>query len=97
MQRVTVVGVCGNAQNTAAKGAAIVAEEIRTRVEGLGIESREIKSVITVSQGVASVVPGIVRWSLMSVLMLRQSIIQGKGDGRNKVIVGAFRDFYESR
>jgi diguanylate cyclase (GGDEF)-like protein len=43
--------------NTTAEGAAFVAEEIRTRIEELGIENREIKNVITVSLGVASVVP----------------------------------------
>ncbi len=83
--------------NTAAKGAAIVAEEIRTRVEGLGIESREIKSVITVSLGVASVVPDSEMEPNELIDAADRALYKAKEDGRNKVIVGAFRDFYESR
>ncbi len=73
--------------NTAAKGAAIVAEEIRTKVEWLGIENREIKSVITVSLGVASVIPDSEMEPNGLIHAADRALYKAKEDGRNKVIV----------
>jgi diguanylate cyclase (GGDEF)-like protein len=73
--------------NTTAEGAAVVAEEIRTRIEGLVIENREIKSVITVSLGVASVVPdnGMEPDELIDAA--DRALYKAKEGGRNKVMV----------
>ena len=73
--------------NTAAKGAAIVAEEIRTKIEELGIESKEIKSVITVSLGVASVIPNSEMDPDGLIDAADSALYKAKEDGRNKVIV----------
>mgnify|MGYP002682936476 CR=1 FL=1 len=73
--------------NTAAKGAAIVAEEIRTRIEGLGIERGEIKSVITVSLGVASVIPDSEMEPNGLIDAADRALYKAKEEGRNKVIV----------
>jgi two-component system chemotaxis family response regulator WspR len=73
--------------NTAAKGAAIVAEEIRTRIEGVGIEIGETKSFITVSLGVASVIPNSGMDSNGLIDAADRALYKAKEEGRNKVIV----------
>jgi diguanylate cyclase (GGDEF)-like protein len=73
--------------NTTAEGAAVVAEEIRKRVEELGIENEKIKNVITVSLGVASLIPenGIEHDELIEAA--DRALYKAKEDGRNKVVV----------
>lgn len=73
--------------NTDAAVAAIVAEEIRTRIEGLGIKSEEIGSVITVSLGVASVVPDSMMDPNELIDTADRALYKAKEGGRNKVIV----------
>ena len=73
--------------NTTAEGAAFVAEEIRTRIEGLGIENREIKNVVTVSLGVASVVPNNEMEPNELIDAADRALYKAKKDGRNKVTV----------
>lgn len=73
--------------NTTAKAAATVAEEIRTKVELLGIENREIKSVITVSLGVASLIPDNGMEPNWLINAADRALYKAKEDGRNKVVV----------
>jgi diguanylate cyclase (GGDEF)-like protein len=73
--------------NTTAKGAAIVAEEIRARIEELGIESEEIKSVLTVSLGVASLVPDNEMEPNELIGAADRALYKAKEEGRNKVKV----------
>lgn len=73
--------------NTTAKAAATVAEEIRTIVELLGIENREIKSVITVSLGVASLIPDNGMEPNWLINAADRALYKAKEDGRNKVVV----------
>ena len=73
--------------NTTAEGAAFVAEEIRTRIEGLGIENREIKNVVTVSLGVASVVPNNEMEPNELIDAADRALYKAKKYGRNKVTV----------
>jgi len=73
--------------NTNVEGAAVVAEEIRKRVEELRIENEGIKSVITVSLGVASLIPenGMEPDELIEAA--DRALYKAKKDGRNKVVV----------
>ena len=73
--------------NTDAKEAAIVAEEIRGKVEGLGIKSERIKSVITVSLGVASVVPDSEMEPNWLIDTADRALYKAKESGRNEVVV----------
>ena len=73
--------------NTTAEGATVVAEEIRTRIEGLGIESEKIKNVITVSLGIASVVPDNEMAPNELIDAADRALYKAKEDGRNKVMV----------
>lgn len=73
--------------NTDAKKAAIVAEEIRTRIEDLKIENGEIESVITVSLGVASVIPDSEMEPNGLIDAADRALYKAKEEGRNKVIV----------
>lgn len=71
--------------STTAKGATVVAEEIRTRIEELGIENREIANVITVSLGVASVVPDNKMSPDELVDAADRALYRAKEEGRNHV------------
>jgi diguanylate cyclase (GGDEF)-like protein len=73
--------------NTTAEGAVIVAEEIRTRIEELGLENGGIKSVLTVSLGVASVVPDNEMEHDELIDAADRALYKAKEDGRNKVTV----------
>ena len=73
--------------NTTANEAAAVAEEIRTSVEALRIESREIENVVTVSLGVASVVPDREMDSVWLIDDADRALYKAKAAGRNKVVV----------
>ncbi len=72
-------------KSTTAEGAAVVAEEIRTRIEELRIENREIKNVITVSLGVASVVPDNEMAPYELIDAADRALYKAKEDGRNCV------------
>jgi diguanylate cyclase (GGDEF)-like protein len=72
---------------TTAKGAVVVAEEIRKGIEELGIENRGINSVITVSLGVASVVPDNEMEPDELIGAADRALYKAKEEGRNKVIV----------
>lgn len=73
--------------NTTATGAAVVAEEIRSRVEQLGKENEEVQSVITVSLGVSSVIPHDKMASEELIAAADRALYMAKECGRNKVIV----------
>lgn len=73
--------------NTTANEAAAVAEEIWTSVEALRIESREIENVVTVSLGVASVVPDREMDSVWLIDDADRALYKAKAAGRNKVVV----------
>jgi diguanylate cyclase (GGDEF)-like protein len=73
--------------NTSAEEAALVAEEIRTRIQELRFENGEITSVITVSLGVASVVPDNEMKPDELISAADRALYKAKDDGRNKVVV----------
>ncbi len=73
--------------NTTAEGAAFVAEEIRTRIEELGIVNRETKNVVTVSLGVASVVPDNEMEPNELIDAADRALYKAKEYGRNNVTV----------
>ena len=73
--------------NTTAEGAIIIAEKIRRKIEELEIENREIKSVITVSLGVASAVPEKEMVPNELIDAADKALYKAKEEGRNKVIV----------
>ena len=72
---------------TDAAGAAFLAEEIRIKIEALGIkhEKSSISKVVTVSSGIAAVVPW--QGSLPSVIIAAadQALYNAKREGRNRV------------
>ena len=73
--------------NTTIEGGKVVADEIRKRIEELGIENREIKNVITVSLGVASVIPNYKIEPKELIDYADRALYRAKECGRNKVIV----------
>jgi diguanylate cyclase (GGDEF)-like protein len=73
--------------NTTARGAEFVAEEIRKRIEGLGIVNEKVKNVLTVSLGVASVVPDNDMLPNELIDAADRALYKAKKDGRNKVMV----------
>ena len=73
--------------NTTAEGAAVVAEKIRKGIEELGIVNERIENVITVSLGVASVVPDNEMVPNELIDAADRALYKAKEDGRNKVIV----------
>ena len=73
--------------NTVAERAAVVAEEIRSGIEDLGIENEKLETVITVSLGVASVVPENRMEPKELINAADRALYKAKEDGRNKVVV----------
>ncbi|NLP44109.1 MAG: diguanylate cyclase [Peptococcaceae bacterium] len=73
--------------NTTAEGATVVAEEIRTRTKELEIENGSINDVITVSLGVASVIPDKEMAPKELIDAADRALYKAKESGRNKVIV----------
>ena len=73
--------------NTTAQGAELVAEEIRTGVEELGIVDEKVKNGLTVSLGVASVVPDNDMLPNELIDAADRALYKAKNNGRNKVVV----------
>lgn len=72
--------------NTSLEGARVVAEEIRTRIEELGIENKKINSVVTISLGVASAVPNMEMEPYDLIDAADRALYKAKESGRNKVM-----------
>lgn len=74
---------------TDAAGAAVLAEEIRARIESLGIKHKQssVSYVITVSLGVAAVVPEPGYQSAILIEKADQALYEAKHKGRNRVAV----------
>jgi diguanylate cyclase (GGDEF)-like protein len=73
--------------NTTTEGATVVAEEIRTKIEELGIKNDGIQGVLTISQGVASVVSGRDMVPDELIDAADRALYKAKENGRNKVMV----------
>jgi diguanylate cyclase (GGDEF)-like protein len=73
--------------NTTEEGAAVVAEKIRRGIEELRMEIGEIKSIITVSIGGASVVPTDEMAPEELIGKADRALYMAKEEGRNRVIV----------
>jgi diguanylate cyclase (GGDEF)-like protein len=71
--------------NTHEYGAAAVAEEIRNRIEKLGAGNKELRSIITVSAGVAARIPNENMKSDNLINAADRALYQSKKAGRNRV------------
>lgn len=78
--------------NTTEADAAVIAEEIRKKVEGLEIENEKTNSVITISLGVASTIPSDDMHPDELINQADSVLYQAKKDGRNKVQRWSLRD-----
>ena len=72
--------------NTTEDGASIVAEEIRVKIENLGIKQERIATVVTVSLGVAATIPDKNTHLDNLINAADQALYQAKKDGRNTVV-----------
>ncbi|MCK9216956.1 MAG: diguanylate cyclase [Firmicutes bacterium] len=72
--------------NTTEEGATIIAEEIRKSIEDLGIENKGIDSVITVSLGVAAVIPSKSNEPQDLINLADRAMYKAKELGRNMVV-----------
>jgi diguanylate cyclase (GGDEF)-like protein len=66
--------------------AAIVAENMRKKIENLGIENSNVNSIVTISLGVASVIPNYAISPKDLIDAADRALYQAKEDGRNKVV-----------
>ncbi len=73
--------------NTTSEGATIVAEKIRKTIEDLRMKNEEINSNLTISLGVASIVPSDKMDSNKLIEAADKALYKAKKEGRNKVIV----------
>lgn len=76
--------------NTTEKGASIVAEEIRVKIENLGIRQEGLETVVTISLGVAAMIPDKNTHPDELINYADQSLYQAKRDGRNTVVRASF-------
>ncbi len=73
--------------NTNGEGVEIVAEKIRRKVEELGIKKEKINTVLTVSLGVASIIPNDKMAAEKIIDSADKALYKAKEDGRNKIVV----------
>ncbi len=73
--------------NTNGEGVEIVAEKIRRKVEELGIKNEKINTVLTVSLGVASIIPNDKMAAEKIIDSADKALYKAKEDGRNKIVV----------
>lgn len=71
--------------NTTEDGAMVVAEDIRAKTENLGMKNEGLATIITISLGVASVVPDESMYPENIINAADQALYQAKKDGRNRV------------
>ncbi|NLK00123.1 MAG: diguanylate cyclase, partial [Clostridia bacterium] len=72
--------------NTTEEGAAVVAEKIRSQVEGLRIENEELSTFITVSLGAAAMTPNEDMEPCSLINAADQALYRAKKDGKNTVV-----------
>jgi diguanylate cyclase (GGDEF)-like protein len=72
--------------NTTEEGAIIVAEDMRKKIEDLRIKNAAADSVITISLGVAAVIPNDSMRSDDLINAADKALYKAKKDGRNKVV-----------
>ncbi|MGI6226548.1 MAG: GGDEF domain-containing protein [Peptococcales bacterium] len=72
--------------NTTEEGAAVVAENIRKKVESLEIENASIGSLLTVSLGVAAVIPIDSMCPDELIDAADRALYQAKRNGRNQIV-----------
>jgi diguanylate cyclase (GGDEF)-like protein/PAS domain S-box-containing protein len=72
-------------------GVKVVAETIRKKIESLSIENRfsSVKSTVTVSLGVATMIPTLNKDAVDLIEMADRSLYEAKNNGRNKVGIAA--------
>lgn len=73
--------------NTTEDGAAIIAEEMRVKTENLGIKNEELAMVITLSLGVAAMIPNKDIHSENLINAADRALYQAKKHGRNRVVM----------
>ncbi len=72
--------------NTNEDGAAIIAEEIRWKIESLAIKNEGIDSILTISLGVAAMTPGKGNLPIDLIDAADKAMYKAKELGRNKVV-----------
>ena len=72
--------------DTTEEGAAFVAENMRKKIENLEIENSNLNSIVTISLGVASVIPNDNMSPEDLINAADRALYQAKKDGRNKVV-----------
>jgi diguanylate cyclase (GGDEF)-like protein len=72
--------------NTSEDGATIIAEKMRSVIENLGIINKRLEKFITVSFGVASIVPNKDLKPTNLIDAADQALYHAKKEGRNRVV-----------